>query len=99
MFVYNNNNLVNTKKTPVQAAFYIPPRMTKTEVKEYLTKIYNIPVLKVNTVNVLGKFKRLYAKREVISYKRRNTKIAYVNMEVSEEELPTMQAIAKLINS
>lgn len=90
--------VVNTKKTPMQAAFSVPPKMTKTEVKEYLTKIYNIPVLKVNTVNVLGKYKRYYAKREVIAYKRRDTKLAYVDMEVPPEEVGNMQAIAKLIS-
>ena len=90
--------LVNTKKTPVQAAFNVSPRMTKNEVKEYLTKIYSVPVLKENTVNVLGKYKRLYAKRTVISYKRRNVKLAYVDMDVPKDEFANVQAIAKLIN-
>lgn len=30
------------------------PRMNKFEIKEYLTKIYNIPVKKVMTANFLG---------------------------------------------
>ena len=34
---------------------YVPPKMTKTEVKEYLTKIYNVSVLQVMTSNFLGK--------------------------------------------
>mgnify|MGYP003386005937 CR=1 FL=1 len=71
--------------------------MTKTEVKEYLTKIYSIPVLNVNTVNMLGKYKRFYGKRNIISYRRRNVKIAYVDMEVSTEEFPNIQAIGKLL--
>lgn len=37
-----------------QAVFYVPPKMTKFEVKEYLTKIYSCDVLKVNTANYLG---------------------------------------------
>ena len=45
---------VNTKKTPAQAVLYVPPKMTKTEVKEYLTKIYNVSVLEVMTSNLLG---------------------------------------------
>jgi hypothetical protein len=45
---------VNTAATPVQAVFRVPPRMTKTEVKEYLTKIYELPVAKVHTMNYLG---------------------------------------------
>ena len=46
---------VNTKKTPSQAILYVPPKMTKTEVKEYLTKIYNVSVLDVMTSTLLGK--------------------------------------------
>lgn len=45
---------MNTAATPVQAVFRVPPRMTKTEVKEYLTKIYELPVAKVHTMNYLG---------------------------------------------
>ena len=33
---------------------YVPPKMTKTEVKEYLTKIYNVSALQVMTSNFLG---------------------------------------------
>lgn len=36
------------------AKLIVQPKMTKTEVKEYLTKIYNIPVLFVHTANFLG---------------------------------------------
>ena len=66
--------------------FYVSPKMTKFEVQEYLSKIYNIQVTKVNTEIKLGKWKRLYAKRQVISYRRRHFKKAYVefvNPEVS----------------
>ena len=41
-------------KTPPQALLRVPPSMTKTEVKEYLGKIYNINVFKVMTANYLG---------------------------------------------
>ena len=46
---------LTTTTVPKKAKFQVPPSMTKTEVKEYLTKIYNVNVLNVNTVNVLGK--------------------------------------------
>lgn len=42
-------------KSPALATLQISPRMTKTEVKEYLTKIYDISVTKVDTVNMAGK--------------------------------------------
>jgi hypothetical protein len=37
------------------AKLLVPPKMTKTEIKEYLTKIYNIDIGLVNTANYLGK--------------------------------------------
>ena len=43
-------------KSPPQAKLVVPPSMTKWEVKEYLTKLYNINILKVDTANYLGKF-------------------------------------------
>lgn len=94
-------------RTPPQALLYVPPKMTKTEVKEYLSKIYSVNVLAVMTANFLGmtyfhfynrvyhfncydlstalkflgKWKRFYGKRKVISYKRRNFKKALVHFE------------------
>lgn len=44
----------NPAATPPKAKLYISPKMTKTEVKEYLTKIYNVNVQKVTTANFLG---------------------------------------------
>jgi hypothetical protein len=46
---------VNLTRKPPQALLYIQPKMTKFEVKEYLSKIYNVKVLQVNTANFLGK--------------------------------------------
>ena len=42
------------KRSPPQALLYVPPKMTKTEVREYLTKIYDVKVLAVMTANFLG---------------------------------------------
>jgi ribosomal protein L23 len=42
-------------KFHTSAVFYVPPKMTKFEVKEYLTKIYNVSVKSVRTANFLGK--------------------------------------------
>ena len=42
------------KRSPPQALLYVPPKMTKTEVREYLTKIYNVKVIAVMTANFLG---------------------------------------------
>ena len=74
---------VDLAKSPARALFHIPPAMTKTEVREYLTKIYNIPVLNVTTTNMLGKWKRLYGKRRILAFKRRDSKKATVEFEES----------------
>lgn len=46
--------LVNVKRKPSEAVFHVAPKMTKTEVKEYLTKIYNLDVFNVTTANYAG---------------------------------------------
>ena len=43
-----------TATHPAFAIFRTDPKMTKHEIKEYLTKIYDLPVKKVNTMNYLG---------------------------------------------
>jgi large subunit ribosomal protein L23 len=75
-------------KSPPQALLRVPPSMTKTEVKEYLTKIYNIDVTQIMTANYLGSWKRFYAKRRIVSYKRRNFKTAlvYFNKDGTEQQ-------------
>ena len=41
-----------TANMPPKAVFKVRPEMTKHEVKEYLQKIYNVEVVKVNTMNM-----------------------------------------------
>ncbi len=101
---------INTNVVPNVAKLQVSPRMTKTEVKEYLTKVYNVNVLGVDTANYLGKhscrcyysfrsfhaihlnigkWKKLYGKRKIIAYKRRNFKAAFVTFgEASESNSP-----------
>jgi hypothetical protein len=49
--------LVNHNLAKQKATLQVPPSMTKHEVKEYLSKIYNIEATKVSTVNVAGKMR------------------------------------------
>lgn len=37
-----------------QYVFRVEPNYTKHDIKEYLTKVYNLPVVKVNTMNYEG---------------------------------------------
>ena len=85
---------VNMTRSPATANLIIPPAMTKTEVREYLTKIYNIPVIGVTTANFAGKWKRLYGKRAIHAYRRRNTKKATVTFELPAGAVATAEATA-----
>eukprot|EP00568_Trieres_chinensis_P001047 CAMPEP_0183308624 /NCGR_PEP_ID=MMETSP0160_2-20130417/22363_1 /TAXON_ID=2839 ORGANISM="Odontella Sinensis, Strain Grunow 1884" /NCGR_SAMPLE_ID=MMETSP0160_2 /ASSEMBLY_ACC=CAM_ASM_000250 /LENGTH=76 /DNA_ID=CAMNT_0025472487 /DNA_START=279 /DNA_END=509 /DNA_ORIENTATION=- len=52
--------------------------MTKHEIQEYLSKIYQLPVKKVNTMNYMGKRKRVFGRRKIAYYKYRDFKKAIV---------------------
>lgn len=72
-----------TERAPATATFRVLPKMTKHEVKEYLTKIYNLPVKKVNTMNYLGKRKQMMGKRRAAYFKYADYKKAIVTFDSS----------------
>jgi large subunit ribosomal protein L23 len=61
--------------------------MTKHEIREYLTKIYELPVKKVNTMNYMGKRKRVVGKRHIAYYKYRDFKKAIVTFDSSLQDV------------
>ena len=70
-----------TLDTPAQATFRVLPRMTKHEVKEYLTKIYGLPVVRVRTQNYMGKRIRVMGKTHIAYGKRPDYKKAFVTFD------------------
>lgn len=74
-----------TARLPARATFRVLPRMTKHEIKEYLTQIYDLPVRKVNTSNYLGKRKVVRGNHssQVIRYKYKDFKKAVVSFDRS----------------
>ena len=72
-----------TANRPAMATFRVLPRMTKHEVKEYLTKIYDLPVKRVNTVNYLGKRKQVRVGSKPLYYKYKDYKKAIVTFDES----------------
>lgn len=76
-----------TSQRAATAMFRVLPKMTKHEIKEYLTKIYELPVAKVRTMNYMGKRKRATGKRKVIHYKYRDFKKAIVTFDDSIVDL------------
>ena len=72
-----------TAVNPAYATFRTPPKMTKHEIKEYLTKIYQLPVRKVNTMNYDGKRKRILSQAGVAYFKYKDYKKAVVYFDES----------------
>ena len=72
--------IVTLMKTmgPNKGVFRVDPKMTKHEVKEYLTKVYNLPVRKVNTINYEGKLKTGSQRHRGAYYRTKAYKKAYV---------------------
>jgi large subunit ribosomal protein L23 len=63
--------------------------MNKFEVKEYLQKIYDIPVKRVMTQNYMGKRKRILGARGVWAYKRPDFKRAIVTIDYGHDSSTT----------
>lgn len=76
-----------TDTHPASAVFRVLPRMTKHEIKEYLTKIYELPVRKVNTMIYLGKRKQAFGKRGIARWKERDFKKAIVTFDRSVQNV------------
>ena len=76
-----------TARHPARATFRVLPRMTKHEIREYLTKIYGLPVTKVNTMNYLGKRKNVMGRKKVIRFKYKDFKKAIVSFDRSLTDL------------
>lgn len=72
-----------TATAPATATFRVLPRMTKHEIKEYLQKIYGLPVKKVNTMNYMGKRKKVQTERRILYYKYKDYKKAIVTFDSS----------------
>lgn len=76
-----------TSTQPARAVFRTLPRMTKHEIKEYLTKIYDLPVASVNTINYEGKRKRVFTQTGIAYYKYKDFKKAIVTFDSSLQDV------------
>lgn len=57
--------------------FIVHPSATKTEIKEAVSKLFNVKVVNCRTINVMGKMKRLRGKRgRTSSYKKAIVRLA-----------------------
>jgi len=67
-----------SKQPPNVVQFQCSMEMTRYDIKNYLKKIYNINLVKVNTVITMGKFKKDRLHGSVI--KDDDIKVAYVTL-------------------
>ena len=72
---------------PAYAIFRTDPKMTKHEIKEYLTKIYDLPVKRVNTMNYEGKRKRVLGTSKIAYFKYKDFKKAVVTFDDSLQDV------------
>ena len=79
-----------------KVVFRVVPSMTKHEVKEYLTKVYNVPVKAVNTMNYDGKWKRAGVGKKFgrFLFRERDWKKAIVTLR-SEDDNPFLPFLDK----
>ncbi|GAX10852.1 hypothetical protein FisN_31Hu059 [Fistulifera solaris] len=85
-----------TPTHPARAVFRTLPRMTKHEIKEYLTKIYQLPVKQVNTMNYQGKRKRLLTQNKPVYFKYKDFKKAVVTFDDSLQDVGLGMRILEL---
>jgi large subunit ribosomal protein L23 len=64
--------------------FIVDAEANKVEIKKAVEKQYGVNVEKVNTLNVMGKFKTRYTKAGVLSGRRPNYKKAIVTLAEGE---------------
>jgi large subunit ribosomal protein L23 len=83
---------------PATATFRVMPRMTKHEITEYLTKIYGLPVIKVNTMNYMGKRKIYRSANSAMYYKYKDFKKAIVTFDSSLQDVGKAMRIPELDN-
>jgi large subunit ribosomal protein L23 len=76
-----------TATNPAYATFRVPPKMTKHEIREYLTKIYDLPVRKVNTMNYDGKRKRVQSRAGIAFFKYKDFKKAVIYFDDSLQDV------------
>jgi len=74
-----------------KATFHVPKSMTKTEVKEYLTKIYDMDVKSVNTVNTLGQWRTLPIQASLVNSSKTKQLRASVLPKLKSYRRPNMK--------
>lgn len=73
-----------TEKFPNRYAFRVVPNANKVDIKNAVEQMYNVNVVKVNTINYPGKRKSRYTKSGVVSGKTSAFKKAIITLKEGE---------------
>jgi len=73
-----------TEKFPNRYAFRVVPSANKAEIKSAVEQLYNVNVVKVNTMNYAGKRKSRYTKSGVVTGKTPAFKKAIITLKEGE---------------
>jgi large subunit ribosomal protein L23 len=73
-----------------KVVFRVPPNLGKIQIKDYLTKLYNLNVKSVHTINVEGKKKRVLVRQGRKWYKLPDYKKAIVELDEAQFAGPIM---------
>ncbi|MDR2085965.1 MAG: 50S ribosomal protein L23 [Dysgonamonadaceae bacterium] len=74
-----------TEKFPNRVGFRVSPNANKLEIKAAIEELYDVTVVKVNTMNYDGKRKSRYTKSGVINGKEAAFKKAIVTLKEGEQ--------------
>ncbi len=74
-----------TGKVPNRVGFRVSPDANKLEIKAAVEELYDVTVIKVNTMNYDGKRKSRYTKSGVVSGKENAFKKAIVTLKEGEQ--------------
>ena len=66
-------------------SFRCDPFLSKPEIKQYLTKVYNLPVQKVETANKIGQIKSNMMSGSQTKWRKKNWKKAIVTLDYEVE--------------
>ncbi|MDR1525457.1 MAG: 50S ribosomal protein L23 [Tannerella sp.] len=69
-----------TKKTPNRFGFRVSPKANKLEIQKAVEEMYNVSVVRVNTMNYSGKVKSRYTKSGVVTGRQDSYKKAIVTL-------------------
>jgi ribosomal protein L23 len=83
--------LVRSNLPPHQAVFHVPPQLSKLDIRQYLTKLYDISVCDVRTMNYAAVPKKFNGKNKVGGVPKYKKAIVTMEEDFVFPEIPTVK--------